>query len=426
METSTRVVIVGGGAAGIAAANALRKRGYTNTLILEKQQDIGGKCKTVLMDGQPLDTGAVYILPNYPAITRLAREAGAHLVESFPFEHLRTDGAYAPFGLPQPPFVTKALEYGRLGIELLKNFAALYRPLGQWNASMIRHLAEPFGTWMKKHRLDYFQRGAYSLLRSFGFGYEAQQIPAAYVINIFTKLARGGNLLALWDVPSVRMYHVEEGYGELLKRLASAVQVELGVEINSIERRPAGGGLIHTARGDFEFDKLIIACPLPATLNFLDVSPEETALFSKIQSFGVWQIAARVEGVRDAIILDENQTIENIGSTMILFRYPGESNFYYLFGYECLDSVQTDQEILQSARDTIRKLGGQIVGDAQLTRWAGYFPHYNSTEFALGYHQRLEALQGLRSTYYTGEILANIGVESACTYSEKLIQTYFS
>jgi len=425
MDKNTRFVIIGGGAAGIAAANRLWKKGYTKTIVLEKQAEIGGKCKTIIADGLSLDIGAVYVLANYQTIARLARETKSHLRKSFAFEHVGADGTYRPFGFPQPSLVSKISEYARLGAEIIKNYQALYLSLGEWNSSTAQNLAEPASSWMEKHRLDYFQKSAYALLKVFGFGYETQQIPVGYMINIFTKLARNGNLLSLWDVPSVSLYHIEEGYGEVLKRMAAPLNVQLGVHIDRIERNSTNGGLVHSNQGVFEFDKLVIACPLPPILNLIDASPDETDLFSKIKSFNIWQVTAKADNLHNALIIDENLENANIGNTMILFRYRDNANWYYFCGYERLDSPQTDQDILQSVQETVEKLNGYMIGDLQLRRWAGYLPHYQPREFALGYHQRLNALQGLNSTYYTGEIFANIGVESVTRFSEQMIEKYF-
>ena len=50
-----RVCIVGGGAAGLAAAWYLGKRGYRDVVVLEKEDRPGGKCDTVALDGRAVD-----------------------------------------------------------------------------------------------------------------------------------------------------------------------------------------------------------------------------------------------------------------------------------------------------------------------------------------------------------------------------------
>src|SRR5689334_2397344 len=55
-----RFCVVGAGAAGISAADALRRRGHRSITVLEKDPArVGGKCRTVPFEGAPVDTGAI-------------------------------------------------------------------------------------------------------------------------------------------------------------------------------------------------------------------------------------------------------------------------------------------------------------------------------------------------------------------------------
>src|SRR4051812_42760260 len=59
-QPADAICIVGAGASGIAAAHYLSERGYTNVVVYEERDRIGGKCKTVQIDGLPYDMGAVF------------------------------------------------------------------------------------------------------------------------------------------------------------------------------------------------------------------------------------------------------------------------------------------------------------------------------------------------------------------------------
>ena len=60
-RASSRVVIVGAGAAGLAAARWLQQRGI-KLLVLEARDRVGGRIHTVAMgNGSPVDLGAAYI-----------------------------------------------------------------------------------------------------------------------------------------------------------------------------------------------------------------------------------------------------------------------------------------------------------------------------------------------------------------------------
>ena len=71
-----RVVIVGAGVAGLAAAGELRTRGFDDVAVLEARDRIGGRVWTdTIGDGFPIDLGASWIqgVDGNP-ITAIARE----------------------------------------------------------------------------------------------------------------------------------------------------------------------------------------------------------------------------------------------------------------------------------------------------------------------------------------------------------------
>ena len=73
-----RVVIVGGGPAGLAAAHLLRKSGM-QPQVLEARQRLGGRISTVRMGESPIDLGAAYIHgcdATYNTVYRLASSLG--------------------------------------------------------------------------------------------------------------------------------------------------------------------------------------------------------------------------------------------------------------------------------------------------------------------------------------------------------------
>ncbi len=53
-ERKTRIGIIGAGAAGLTAAHYLKKQGYENITLLEKEGRIGGKCDSLTYEGKKL------------------------------------------------------------------------------------------------------------------------------------------------------------------------------------------------------------------------------------------------------------------------------------------------------------------------------------------------------------------------------------
>ncbi len=87
--TTGRVVVVGGGFAGLSAAYTLMKRGIT-PLLLEAGERAGGRGKGERVDGFSLDMGAFVFTSTYDTAFRLCEELGLPLVPSqMKFGHYR-------------------------------------------------------------------------------------------------------------------------------------------------------------------------------------------------------------------------------------------------------------------------------------------------------------------------------------------------
>ena len=87
--STARVVIVGGGFAGLSAAYELMKRGVT-PLLLEAEDRAGGRGKGERVDGFSLDMGAFVFTSTYDTAFRICEELGLPLVPStMKFGHYR-------------------------------------------------------------------------------------------------------------------------------------------------------------------------------------------------------------------------------------------------------------------------------------------------------------------------------------------------
>jgi hypothetical protein len=424
MDRGTRIVIIGAGPAGLTAADTLHGLGYTNITVLERSSGrVGGKCLTVEFQGQKVERGAVFVLAGNPATEALLYREGLTTRLASPLTHLDAAGETRPFGVPAKParLLEKTAEYARLAALMVKHRKMLLGSLGDADAGSLRDLAMPTADWVKEHGLRGFDELGLPLLRAFGFGLPEQKVPALYLMKVLPQLMRGRDVRALWDLSRIELRQVEEGFGELWRRVARPLNVKTGVAVAGIERAPSGITVL--AGGEaIRCDHVILACPLDEALTFLDVSPEERELFGAIRWLSVFQAVARVEGVGEALLLMKNHSLEAAGRPVTAFRYVRDEPLYYLFGYrpEGLD----EEAIEANIRADLEAIGGRVEGPVGVTSWK-YFPHYESREVEAGYHGRLEGLQGKRHTWYVGEILANIGVESAVTYSRRLVERAF-
>jgi len=57
-----KFLILGAGAAGLTFASVLKKQGVTDFLVLEKETEAGGLCRSRMVDGSELDIGGGHFL----------------------------------------------------------------------------------------------------------------------------------------------------------------------------------------------------------------------------------------------------------------------------------------------------------------------------------------------------------------------------
>ena len=58
----TKYLILGAGPAGLTFANRLKELGEEKYIVLEKESEAGGLCRSAFVDGAPLDIGGGHFL----------------------------------------------------------------------------------------------------------------------------------------------------------------------------------------------------------------------------------------------------------------------------------------------------------------------------------------------------------------------------
>ncbi len=122
-----RVVIIGAGWSGLAAAVTLAERGVPVT-VFEASRSLGGRARRVSIDGVDLDNGQHILIGAYRETLRMMRTVGAdpdELLLRIPLELRYADGFHlrAP-RLPYPLNLLSALLRAK-GLDLAQSFSAL-------------------------------------------------------------------------------------------------------------------------------------------------------------------------------------------------------------------------------------------------------------------------------------------------------------
>jgi squalene-associated FAD-dependent desaturase len=271
--TPSRVVVLGGGLAGIAAALDCVEAGAQVTLI-EVRPRLGGAVYSFERDGLWLDNGQHVFLRCYSAyralLARLGSEAMVDVQPRFEIPVLRPSGERVLLrrnGLPAPFHLASALARYRLLTPLQRlraARAAFALSRLDLDAAMVRERAEgaSFGQWLAQHGQD---ERALQLL------WDLIALPALNVPAMQGSLSLGAftlreGLLSSNDAGDIG-FHLRP-FSELIsapaKRVlaAAGVRVALGARAEAVRR---GGGVLTVSAGGAEIDADAVICAIPHT-----------------------------------------------------------------------------------------------------------------------------------------------------------------
>jgi predicted NAD/FAD-binding protein len=428
---TSRICIVGAGAAGLSAAYFLKARGYTNVTILEAAGRVGGKCRTVDFQGRSFDIGANYVTAAYAVVRRLARELGAAMyTESGTITaSVAVDGA-ATFNTPLAAII-RDRKFAAFAWAALRYFCirALLRKIidRPGFAKISRHpqLCVSFRDWLDNNKLSALAPMFEIPITIMGYGY-LDEIPAPYALKYLSP-ATFRNLLAVGlGLPTRWPRRFVAGFQRLWEAVAERLDVRLGTDVAAIDRD--GPVRVHCSNmGVMEFDCLILACPLNVELleRFIRLSLEERDLFGRIvvnryvvTSYAIpnLQLPRRIVGMTP---------VPDMGRPWAMTKQYADNDFVQF--YTRLHNVGEDckESVIDAIRRLVVSLGAALPENyVTYDEWA-YFPHVSVNDFRGGFYERLEALQGQQNTFYCGGLAAFELVETVAQYSRHVVESYF-
>ena len=485
MEKNTRIAIIGGGPAGLSAAMYLELKGYENYVIYEKTDHVGGKCHSPKCNGRRYEMGAIMGAPCYYAVHDIEKFAGVthdgpKLNRNYKYPDGRPDYRWdtaeamknpLKFFLKHPKSALhlKKLEkqIKRFG-EILETKYKGYDVTGHRGVAEGRYegfavtegrepvsgvnpnlkdLAMPFDKFCEMNGCPLVQEVWVQPFTSFGYGF-FDEIPAAYVLKYL-------DFQTMMNFVAVNLWTWKDGTQSIYEALNNKIKHPALLNSN-IEKVVRGDKVVITVNGKKEvFDKIIITAPLQVATEknpldnpvaksldtWLDVTEEERALFSKIdyERYDTLAVMVQKDKYPDvSYYLVDNMVPERLGHLMVYYRrWEGETDqpivTYALrhhrtanggkeLGYE-----ETKKTVLADMHRVgatpIQKNGkDDVVYEFQTY----YCPHVYSEDYAAGWYDKVEAMQGKNNTFYAGEVMSFGDMDETVEYSHDLIERFFA
>lgn len=451
MERNTRICIIGGGPAGLSAGMYLEKKGYFNYSILEKDNRVGGKCWSPEYKGRRYEMGAIMGVPSYYAVHDV--EEFCKITHDGPILNRNYKNMYGkviePFNpkkniLKIPKLLKMKKQLKKFG-ELLETKYKGYdlnghrgvadgqydgyavtpgREAVKGKNENLKDLALPFSEFCKKNGVELIQDIWIGPFTAFGYGY-FDEIPAAYVLKYLDfQTCMNFVKINLWTWQNGTQF-IWESLDAKLKNHA-----RLNSNITKVERK--NGKVYVTVNGEVEeYDNIIVTAPLQFMPEYFDARKEEKELFSKIdyERYDVQAFLTTPENHPDiSYYVFENMTKERLGHLMVYYRRWRDQVDQMLTTY----ALRKHKDMAEIPYDTCRKMVQddlKIMGNPAekiMNEWSVYyFPHVFSKDYADGWYDKVEAMQGKDNTYYAGEVMSFGDMDETAEYSRELVERFF-
>ena len=451
MDKNVKICIIGAGPAGLSAGMYLEKKGYENYTILERNDHVGGKCHSPYYNGRRYEMGAIMGVPSYyavhdveefcgithdgPQLNRNYKDRNGNVIE--PFEPKKNI-----FKIPRLLKMKKQItELGRIletkyqGYDLNGHRGVAQgryegfevtperEPVSGVNENL-KDLSMPFKDWCEMNNVELVQDVWIGPFTSFGYGY-FDEIPAAYVLKYLDfQTCMNFVRINLWTWKNGTQF-IWESLNDTLKNHA-----RLNSDITKVERK--GGKVYVTVNGKTEeYDKLIVTSPLQFFPDYADAREDEVKYFSKIdyERYDVLAVETRPEDHPEiSYYVFDNMTPDRLGHLMVYYRRWRDSKDQVITTYALRKHKNSEEipyeECKQMVLDDLKTMKNPATNVVNEKSWY-YFPHVFSDDYAAGWYDDVEAMQGKYDTYYAGEIMSFGDMDETAEYSRELVERFF-
>lgn len=292
-ENTVDVVVIGAGATGLAAANALREAGRS-VVVLEARDRVGGRLWTDEVDGVDLELGGQWVSPDQEELLRVIDDLGLETFSRYregASVYIGADGRRRTFEGEQLP-VSEAVEKDMVRLtELLDALAAQMDPSRPWDAPSAEALdRQSFAAWLEANAHEQEARDNIAM-----FIAQAMLTKPAHTFSVLQAVhmaASAGSFSHLVDSEFILDKRVVGGLQRvpltLAERLGDAVR--LGVDVERVRWDAEGVEGVEVTGGDVTVSARHLVLAVPPTvvqrIRFDPPLPTEHREARQHQSFG--------------------------------------------------------------------------------------------------------------------------------------------
>jgi monoamine oxidase len=354
-----RVIVVGAGFAGLAAAKSLYSKGY-DVVVLEAKDRIGGRIWTDRSSGFPMEMGASWIhgITNNP-VYDLANDLNMEMNETNYEDtiHYDYDGSLVT---PDPKSDIENLEV----IEAYITAFLSSKYTDDLSLQEMMDTARELGDIRLEDRFyDHLVHGELEL----PIAMDADELSVQ--VGNDKKEFEGGDVL------------LPQGFDTIIEHLSTGLDIRLNTVVKSINQSTKGVR-VATDNGTFKGDRVVVTLPVgvlkSGAVNFQPpLSPIKQRALRKLNSGSankVWMKFPSVFWDTNELIL---HTSQNKGEYPLFFDFDGHTNEPVLMAFlagtngSAIEG-KTDQQVTDEAMNVLKTLYGESIpmpSDVRVSRW---------------------------------------------------------
>jgi len=180
-----------------------------------------------------------------------------------------------------------------------------------------------------------------------------------------------------------------------------------------------------------EYDKLIVTSPLQFFPEYADAREDEEKYFAKIdyERYDVLAVETKPEDHPEiSYYVFDNMTPDRLGHLMVYYRRWKDTKDQIITTYALRKHKNSEEipyeECKQMVLDDLAVMKNPASNIVNEQSWY-YFPHVFSDDYASGWYDDVEAMQGKYDTYYAGEVMSFGDMDETAEYSRELVERFF-
>lgn len=385
-----KIAVIGGGFSGMLASYLLEKEGMDVT-IYEKEEFIGGHCKTIVSKDIYADLGTVCCFSGQ--IKELLIDLQVDYTERFIYRNFVDESYINVEHMLREDVILLMDELSRLQVILEKHSTYL----NDINFGYIpKDLMVPLTTFLKNHDLKFVSQIIAPYLSSFGFGC-IEDIQAYYVFKVF-------NMNTIFSfITGKKSLFINKGTSELINKLSQKISdIRYSLEVINVEV-VNDKVKVETPYSSDYFDKVLITTKLPTNvikdnlynklMKKIDTNPFITCTYE----------------VYDKDLVTTYYKSHLGEKSKIQFFYASNKNdrtilIAYAYGHitkDTIDGITSD----------IKRLGIRIKQLISVKHWY-IFPHLKAHNLTQAFYKEINERQNISNICLIGSLVCNPSIDN--------------